>query len=153
MTVYPLPYIEAAKGATHKVVITAADLNDTAGLTKTLTIQKDGGNFPVKSQIECTHIDVVTAFSGGTVATLTLKLGDAGAAERFFTAASKDLLSTGCVAAARSINTQPYALTTAGGILALFTATVGNLNGLTAGQINVYLKIVDLREYDGVPAM
>lgn len=151
MTVYPLPYLEAAKGPTHKIVVTYADLNDTAGLTKTLNVQFNGGNFPVKTQFECTHIDVVTAFGGGTVATLTLQLGDAGSAARYWTAASKDLLSTGCVSAARSITTQPFALTTAGTLQALFTSTVGNLNALTAGEIHIYVKIVNLNEYVSVP--
>ena len=42
----------------------------------------------------------------------------------------------------RSVTTQPYALTAADTVKATFTATGANLTALTAGQVDIFFKIL-----------
>jgi len=151
MQVNTLQLPEQIRGATHVAIVTFADLNDTAALTKTLSVFT-AASLPAGTLLDCVGYRVVTAFAGGTVATLTVQVGDTGSANRYATAGLKDLLSTGAIAVPKSVTTAPFALTSADTVKLLFTSTVGNLSALTAGEIHIFLRVVDTREWSNVPA-
>lgn len=137
---------------THKFIVNYSDLS-TAALTNTLTLLPSGtGLFPSTLAIIRTGWKVVTPFTGGAVATMTLTLGDPGSSARYIAAASTDLftaLATNTKMAGVSNNAYAYCTVDAAAnckLRALFTSTVANLDALTAGQIEIYAQVIDLAE-------
>lgn len=127
-------------GATHLVKVKWTDLNDTAGLTKTVPLLTLRAGHVVRS-VKC---KVKTAFAGTT--TLVAEIGDTGdvdrnlASQNMKTAAYKSLQPT---------TTNNNVATGAATLDALFTATVDNLTALSAGEVWYYIFIEDMAESEG----
>jgi hypothetical protein len=116
-----------------------SDLNDTAGLTKTLTcpaffVGSGNGKF----EHEDVLLDVRTAFAG--TATLQLDVGRASLTERH--AKDVDMKTAGETFGSATTNVKPR-LTEDQGLqyLLTFTATVNNLTLLTAGEVDIHVKV------------
>jgi hypothetical protein len=146
------PVAEEFQLFSHKFIVKYTDLT-AAGLTQTLVLLPNTGIMPINTAIIRTGYRLVTPFTGGSVATVTLDLGDAQTAARYIAAATTDLLT------AIATNTKNNLISATGyafsgsnfanshnKLQALFTSTVGNLNTLTAGEVEIYAKIVDLND-------
>jgi hypothetical protein len=139
MKITPLPN---SRHFTHKVELTFADLT-TAGLTQaTNLIALLSGML-----IERVGFRLRTNFSGGGATSLTLQLGDAGSANRFLAAQSIWGASSPIAAAGGQTF---FAYTAAENFRVTFTSVTANLNTITAGKVDVYVKLVDLNENDAV---
>jgi len=141
---------QARFGFTHKTVITFADLVAlgavSSGVVSLATYTAGLG---------CTKaaFRLVTAFVGGATSALSLKVGHNGvttddddsiiAAYELHSTGTEIFFGDGNGAAFATLRTGYYPLD-AGTYEALFTATGGNLNALTAGEVNIYLKLEDL---------
>jgi hypothetical protein len=146
MKIYPLSMQERARtGFSHKINITYADLTDTAGLTKTLKLLPDTGSCAAGFCVQRSAIRVKTFFSGGAVASMTASVGDSGSGTRFHNAHN---CFTAGVSFALATTANMY--TAADYVRVLFTATTGNLNVLTAGELEIYIHALQLTDMDRV---
>jgi hypothetical protein len=129
-------------GATHRLTILYTDLSSTAATSLTTQILPVTASttLPADTLIDVMLVNVVTAFVGTSISALTLKLGDGSDDDRFLTAALTDLLT----ATSRGVrlSTGNYCFTAADTVDGIFTATGANLTALTAGQVDIWLKIV-----------
>lgn len=140
--VVPLLEQETARtGFTHKFVIDYTDTNTGTGSTDTETVTL--GTTPAKWV--CTHalVNVTTAFAGTTAFTMSVGFGSnvlaAFADTTVKTAGILTVAGTGVVTASTSTGTSAVA------IKAVFTnATGGSPSALTAGQVVVYLRLLDV---------
>jgi hypothetical protein len=141
---------QARFGFTHKVVITFADLTALGAVasgTVALATYTAG--------LGCTKaaFRLVTAFTGGATSALALDVGHNGATTddpdsildnyEVHSTGTEILFGDGNGAVFATLRTGYYPLD-AGTYEALFTATGGNLNALTAGEVNIYLRLEDL---------
>jgi hypothetical protein len=127
------------------VQLAASDLSGTAALTKTFTfaelaaLRNKAGSWviPAYASIVSAQVVRLTDFSGGTVATMTIDVGDAGAPTELIAAAD---LFTGAKATLAVTNvelaTAQYEATAYAPQIVL-TSTVGNLDELTAGRCEI----------------
>lgn len=159
MKLIPLPVeTQARTGKTHKLVITAKDINGTsstlAGQTQTFSSAWTSGTaqavippnalgassltLPAGTQVLGTAlVNVVTPFTGGSVSAMTLSLGDGGSATRFVNAV--DVFTAAGYLAGAVAN---YNYVSADTIDAKFTATGDTLANVTAGEVEIYLAIL-----------
>ena len=136
-------------GFTHKAEITYADLT-AAATTQALTIFS---GLAAGQLVKEAAFRLVAAFSGGSASALTLKVGWNNATltdDPVGLIAAAELLSsskllagdgTGAAFAAARTGFAPQESAT---IEALFTATGANVSTVTAGEVHVYLAVVDL---------
>ena len=140
--VVPLLEQETSRtGFTHKFVIDYTDTNTGTGSTDTETVTL--GTTPAK--FVCTHalVRVATAFAGTTAMTISVGFGSntsaAVAATSVLTAGIIAVAGTGVATASTSTGTSAVA------IKAVFTnATGGSPSALTAGQVVIYLRLLDV---------
>jgi hypothetical protein len=144
MKILPLSTAEKGRtGFTHKINITFADIA-AAALTNTIPVFPDTGTFGAGTLVIRTALKVKTLFSGGTVATMTVSVGDSGSGTRYHSAVN---IFTG--ATVKTIaGTVPYGYSATDYVRALFTSTVGNLNALTAGELDLYIHVQQLGDLD-----
>lgn len=140
-------------GFTTKAILTFADLAALGAVTSGAIVLA-----PYTAGTACQQAayKVVTAFDGGATSALALDVGWNGATTddadglldnfEVHADATEVLYGLGNGAAFATLLTG-YAALDAGNFEATFTATGGNLNALTAGEIHIYLKIVDLTKY------
>jgi hypothetical protein len=133
------------------VKLTYEDLNTTAAVTKTMPILPVAGTYPAGTMMECIGLIIVTPFIGAALSALTLQVGDGTDPDRLCTAALANLLVGGYSAMPRSVGTQPFVFASADTIDALVTATGANLTALTAGEVAILLRIIDMAEWIRVP--
>lgn len=141
---------QARFGFTHKVVITFADLTALGAVAS--------GVVPLATYtagLGCTKaaFRLVTAFTGGATSALALDVGHNGATTddpdsildnyEVHSTGTEIFFGDGNGAVFATLRTGYYPLD-AGTYEALFTATGGNLNALTAGEVNIYLRLEDL---------
>ena len=141
---------QARFGYTHKSVVTFADftaLGAVASGTVALATYTAG--------LGCTKAAyrLVTAFDGGATSALALDVGHNGATTddpdsildnyEVHSTGTEIFFGDGNGAVFATLRTGYYPLD-AGTYEALFTATGGNLNALTAGEVNIYLRLEDL---------
>lgn len=152
MQILPLVGPETSRGATHVIKLTYADLTDTAATTKTMPILPAAtGTLPAGTICACIGHRCVTAFAGTSITAVTLEIGDGGDVDRLCTAALDDLIAAGYTAVPASVTTQPFAFASADTIDAKFTATGANLSVLTAGEVHIFLRVIDMVEWSAVP--
>ena len=137
MTVEPLSELEVSQtGFTHRVVITLADLT-AAGLTQTIQVFPNTGNAPAGLIADAGALRTVTTFTGPSLTSVSVSIGDAGSATR-------NCASTNVTSAAYFIpawtRSMPYP--TSDAVKLAFTSVGCNLNALTAGQLEVYLRLL-----------
>lgn len=140
----------ALTGFTHKAIITYADLVALGAVTSgAIAIFAYTAGMLFKSAA----YKLVTAFDGGATSALTLDVGWNGASTddddgllngyEVHKDASEVLYADGNGAAFATLRTG-YAALDAGNIEATFAATGANLDVLDAGEIHIYLGVVDL---------
>ena len=140
---------QARYGFTHTVVITHADLSGTAATTKTIALAT------YTAGLGCTKAAyrLVTPFDGTSTTALALDVGHNGATTddpdsildnyEIHNDATDIAFGDGNGAVFATLRTGYYPLD-AGTYEALFTATTANLTDLTAGEVNIYLRLEDL---------
>lgn len=146
---------QAKTGFTHKSVITYSDIATAGGAATAVSM--DLLPYTAGTAFQAAAYKIVGAgFVGPSVTNLTVAVGWNGAttddADGLITAtevatAGTEILYLLGNGAAFAANATGYVALDAGSIQAVFTATGANLNVLTAGEIHVYLKMVDLTAY------
>jgi hypothetical protein len=155
MEVYTLSLEEQAKtGFTHKAVIDYTDLVSVGGASTSAVF--DLIPYTAGYLFQAAAYKLVTAFDGGDTTNLTLDVGWNGASTddddgllngyEIHVDATEVLYGDGNGAAFATLRTG-YAALDAGDIEATFTATGANCNVLTAGEIHIYLKAVNLAKF------
>lgn len=138
--VVPLLNPEKHNGFTHKFVIDYTDVNTGTGSTDTETVTLG----TTAAKWVCTHALAVTktAFAGTTAFTMSVGFGSNTTAAL----AATSVLTAGVITAAGAAvaSAANSTATTAAAIKAVFTnATGGSPSALTAGQVVVYLRLLD----------
>lgn len=138
-------------GYTHKSIITHDDLT-AAALTQTITLVSGLG---VGHLIKEGAFRLVSGFVGASVTNLTMEVGydlTAGADDPNGIIESVELATAGTEILAGDANGVIFLTKRTGfapqegcTVTALFTATGANVSVLTAGEVHVYLSVVDLR--------
>lgn len=129
----------AEYGFNWMVTIDKDDLS-AAALTKTLAIYPETGTAAAGTVVRKAAARVVTAFAGTT--TLVVEVGDGGDVDRAL--ASSDMTAAAGTVYPAIPTTVPAAFAAADTVDALFTATVDNLDQLSAGEVQIFLDVVDL---------
>lgn len=142
---------ERSNGYTLMAVITAADFADTAAATKTLTLM---ANLAVGDLLRRADFYLPTPFDGGATSGLKLDVGfnlgagtddpDAFLDDYEIHADGTEVLAGDGNGAVFATLRTGYAFKEGAAIEALFTATGGNVNLLTTGEVRIYLDIVRL---------
>ncbi len=132
---------QRATGFSHLVEFLHTDINTQAGLAYTTGLVPRSAFLNPGMGVLRVGFRVVTPFVGCT--TLALDIGDAGTganAARFL--AAQSLLTAGY---GFGINPLPQPYNAADNfVTAKFTATVQNLNQLTAGRVQIYVALIDM---------
>lgn len=136
----PLSTDETANtGFTDKFTILYSDIAYGTGSTDTVTVTL--GSTPAKWYVDKAQASITTAFAGTTA--LTVTVGTTTTTNAFVTAQS--VLTAGQLGGASGLPVLTNATATAAkNLVAVFTnATGGSPSALTAGQVNLYLRLVD----------
>jgi hypothetical protein len=146
---------QAKTGFTHKSVLTYSDIATLGGANTAVTISLLPYTAGTAFQAAAYKI-VGTGFVGPSITNLTVIVGWNGAttdddnglieASEIATAGTEVLYLLGN-GEAFATKKSGYVALDAGSIQAVFTATGANLNVLTEGEIHIYLKAVDLKQY------
>lgn len=155
MTVTPLPSETRNRtGYNYKIVVDYTDIDTAAATSDVLQLLPNDSDplapsktFPAGFSVNKVAVYCSTAFAeGGDRTTLTVTIGDGTSAARFGTFAN--LLG---VTGWKSTSSEPVLIprhyAAADGLDATFTlsgGSSGNLSGLTAGQVEIYVDAVDL---------
>jgi len=134
---------KAATGFTHKVIIEKGDFTSATN-TQTLNLLA----VPAGAVISNAAHKLVTPLvsSDGTLTSAAYSLGNTGAATSVMSSTETLGAATEVVYKAMTV-TAPVAITSAGNVVAAFTATAEKaLNTVTAGEIHVYLAVADLND-------
>lgn len=128
-------------GYNYKVVIDYSDLVATASTTATVALTDV---LPIGAKVERCAARVATAFTGTTTA--VLEVGDGGDVDRNLV--SFDMMSTAGTWKVAVPSTTPSVFNTADTVDATFTGGA-NFTNITAGKVEIYLKIADLSKVIG----
>ena len=148
MTKFELPAeTKAATGFTHKVIVTFNDLTlTTADADQTLELL----SVPAGTLVEKAAIKLVTPFedlSDTAFNDTQVQLGDGGDTDRFVTATQVNDNGTEVYYKSHA-NTTAYAYTSADTIDLLVESMAAKaLNDFDAGELHVYLSVVELTDY------
>lgn len=134
----------AYSGFTHKWKVKYTDIDEGTGATDTVTVKL----YTTTADWMVTRAawNVVTAFAGAASQALTAELGTDGDPNNFIESAAVTAVGPKIHAAAGNVATLAGSFAAASDILQIkFTnATAGSPSELTAGEIDVYLGIVEL---------
>jgi len=129
---------EQARGFSHKFTVKSSDVALGTGSSDTVTVTL--GTLPAKWAINNALVNVSTAFAGTTA--FTVVVGTTTTTNSFIT--SQSVLTAGVLAGVPTTATVRTA-TAAANMVAVFTnATGGSPSALTAGELDIYLNIIDL---------
>ena len=129
---------EQARGFSHKYTVKSSDVALGTGSTDTVTVTL--GTLPAKWAINNALVNISTAFAGTTA--FTVVVGTTTTTNSFIT--SQSVLTAGVLAGVPTTATVRTA-TAAANMVAVFTnATGGSPSALTAGELDIYLNIIDL---------
>jgi len=138
----------AATGFTHRFEITFADCT-TAGAAQTISLAA----YTARMGVTAAAFKLVSGWVGPSITNVTLELGWNGAAvddpnglieaAELATAGTEILAGDGTGAAFATKRTGFFAQE-AGAFEAVLTASGANINVNTAGEVHVYMRIVDL---------
>lgn len=161
MKLIPLPAHTSAKcGFTHKVIVDYTDLTGhaTAGTTSViLQIFPDVATktFPAGLAVLNCAMNLTTAFvaagGDGDATNLALTVGDGGDVDRLLTSTEVLAAATEVLFKAMGAVTAPYAYVEADTLDAVFTISGGTtplISDMTAGEVEIYLQLVDLNELE-----
>lgn len=131
---------EQARGFSNKFTVKSSDIAYGTGSTDTVTMTL--GALPAKYVLNNALVNITTAFAGTTA--LTIQVGTTTTTNSLVTAQS--VLTAGVLAGVPTTATIRTATATAN-LVAVFTnATGGSPSALTAGELDIYLNIVDLSD-------
>jgi hypothetical protein len=131
---------EQARGYSNKFTVKSSDIAYGSGSTDTVTVTL--GALPAKYAMDAALVNITTAFVGTTA--LTIQVGTTTTTNSLVTAQS--VLTAGVLAGVPTKATIRTATATAN-LVAVFTnATGGSPSALTAGELDIYLNIVDLTD-------
>ena len=131
---------EQTRGFSHKFSVAYSDVALGAGSTDTVTLTL--GALPAKYVLNNALVNITTAFAGTTA--FTVQVGTTTTTNSLVTAQS--VLTAGVLAGVPTTATIRTATATAN-LVAIFTnATGGSPSALTAGELDIYLNIVDLTD-------
>ena len=128
-------------GYNYKVVIDYTDLVGTAATTKIIALTD---TMPIGTKVERAAARVAVAFAGTTTA--VLEVGDDGDDHRNLV--SFDMMSAAGTWKVAVPSSTPSVFNAANTVDALFTGGA-NFTGITAGRVEIYLKIADLSLIQG----
>ena len=129
---------EQARGFSHKYTVKSSDVALGTGSSDTVTVTL--GTLPAKWAINNALVNISTAFAGTTA--FTVVVGTTTTTNSFIT--SQSVLTAGVLAGVPTTATVRTA-TAAANMVAVFTnATGGSPSALTAGELDIYLNIIDL---------
>jgi len=134
---------QAATGFNTKLTVLYSDIAYGTGSTDTVTMTL--GATPAKWYVDRAMVNISTAFAGTTA--LTVVVGQTGDTDAFIT--SQSVLTAGVLGAAGfPVATAANSTGTSSvGLRAVFTnATGGSPSALTAGALDIYLRIKDTTE-------
>ena len=131
---------EQARGFSNKFTVKSSDIAYGTGSTDTVTLTL--GALPAKYVLNNALVNITTAFAGTTA--LTIQVGTTTTTNSLVTAQS--VLTAGVLAGVPTTATIRTATATAN-LVAIFTnSTGGSPSALTAGELDIYLNIVDLSD-------
>ncbi len=131
---------EQARGFSHKFNVKSSDVAFGSGSTDTVTVTL--GSLPSKYVVNNALVNITTAFAGTTA--FSVKVGTTTTTDNMVTAQS--VLTAGVLAGVPTTATIRTA-TASANLVAIFTnATGGSPSALTAGELDIYLNIVDLTQ-------
>ena len=131
---------EQARGFSNKFNVKYSDVAFGSGSSDTVTLTL--GALPSKYVLNNALVNVTTAFAGTTA--FTIQVGTTTTTNNLVTAQS--VLTAGVLAGVPTTATIRTATATAN-LVAIFTnATGGSPSALTAGELDIYLNIVDLTD-------
>ena len=131
---------EQARGFSNKFNVKYSDVALGSGSSDTVTLTL--GALPSKYVLNNALVNVTTAFAGTTA--FTIQVGTTTTTNNLVTAQS--VLTAGVLAGVPTTATIRTA-TASANLVAIFTnATGGSPSALTAGELDIYLNIVDLTD-------
>lgn len=172
MQLIPLPSeTQWRTGYSHKVIIGIIDLT-TAGTSQTLTIfpQKElmyygappttvtqnPTQLPAGFTVKSAAVNFTTLFTGPSLSSLQVSVGDAGSATRQINGTNTDGFTTGTansknpVVGGTKYSFTPADVAANSLIQAAFTSAGCNLSALTGGVVEIYLELMDFNELSQV---
>ena len=138
---------KAATGFTHKAIISYAQGDfSTASTTQTYTLSA----IAVGQWIGNAMLKLVTPLSGGSVSAAVALVGKTGTTNAYCTSSdvftgSTVLYKAGDGASFNQAGGEVFVATS--NLLLTVTTTTANVSTLTAGELHVYYKLVDMTQY------
>lgn len=133
---------EQARGFSHKFNVKSSDVAVATATGSSDTVTFTLGSLPSRYVLNNALVNITTAFAGTTA--LTLVVGTTTTTNSLVT--SQSVLTAGVLAGVPTTATIRTATATAN-LVAVFTnATGGSPSALTAGELDIYLNIVDLSD-------
>lgn len=131
----------AVCGFSHKFTVPFSDLTSAGATTATDTVTLTLGPTPALWAIDKALINVTTAYAGTTA--LTINVGSTSSTSAFVTAQS--VLTVAALGMASGVPVLTNATATSSlSMVAVFTnATGGSISALTAGQLDIFLNILN----------
>jgi len=129
---------EQARGFSHKFNVQSADIAYGSGSSDTVTLTL--GALPAKYVVDRALINIKTAFAGTTA--MTVVVGTTTSTNAFVT--SQSILTAGVLGGALSGQTISTATATKNMVAVFTNATGGSPSALTAGDLDIYLNIIDV---------
>ena len=131
---------EQARGFSNKFTVNYADIASGTGTTDTVTMTL--GALPAKYVVNNALVNIRTAFAGVTSQALTVVVGTTTNTTSFVT--SQSVFTAGVLAGVLT-NATIRTATASASMVAVFTgATAGSPSVLTAGDLDIYLNIIDV---------
>ena len=129
---------EQARGYSHKFNVQSSDIAYGSGSTDTVTLTL--GALPAKYVVNNALINIKTAFAGTTA--MTVVVGTTTSTNAFVT--SQSILTAGVLAGGLNSSTISTATATKNMVAVFTNATGGSPSALTAGDLDIYLNIIDV---------
>lgn len=129
---------EQARGFSHKFNVQSSDIAYGSGATDTVTLTL--GALPAKYVVDRALINIKTAFAGTTA--MTVVVGTTTSTNAFVT--SQSILTAGVLGGALSGAAISTATATKNMVAVFTNATGGSPSALTAGELDIYLNIIDV---------
>lgn len=140
--------------ATHKAILTYADLASNASATKTVAIAPGGtATLPAGTVVQVVGVNLITPFdfSDAAINSCAITIGDGGSNNRF--CVSTELAADGSYVSyfAPCAATAPYAYLVADTVDTFWTVSGGGsatTEEATSGEVEIYLWVVDLNDLE-----
>ena len=129
---------EQARGFSHKFNVQSSDIAYGSGATDTVTLTL--GALPAKYVVDRALINIKTAFAGTTA--MTVVVGTTTSTNAFVT--SQSILTAGVLGGGLSGAAISTATATKNMVAVFTNATGGSPSALTAGDLDIYLNIIDV---------